>query len=266
MTDLLKNKREITRLQILVEVAENQPAVSQKEVADAIGITPQAVSDYMSSLVEEGFVNKRRRGRYEITKEGADVVLSHAQSLEAYVDHVMQEVVGNVFVDTAVADDDVQAGDVVSLSMRDGFLRASSVGGDGETEPPRARAVTDASEGEDVGVTEFDGLIEFERGTVTVVRVPSVEDGGSRAVDESTLAETVGDKPVYALGTEAVVALEKTGVGYRRHAVAEAVVEASHNGVSSTVVAVEGRVGSLTDELSAEGVEYETLDTTTGQK
>ena len=36
MTDVLKNKREITRLQILVEVAENQPAVSQKEVADAI--------------------------------------------------------------------------------------------------------------------------------------------------------------------------------------------------------------------------------------
>jgi len=113
-------------------------------------------------------------------------------------------------------------------------------------------------------VTEFDGLIQFESGTVTVVRVPSVEDGGSRAVEADALAETVGNgHPVYALGTEAAVALEKAGVEYRRHAVAEAAVEAARNGVSSTVVAVEGRVGSLTDELSSEGVEYETEDAQT---
>jgi putative transcriptional regulator len=221
MTDVLEDKREITRLQI---------------------------------LVEEGLVNKRRRGRYEITKEGADVVLSHAESLEEYVEHVMEEVVGRVFVDTAVAEDRIEEGEEVSLSMRDGFLRAAP--GDGE--PPKARAVTDAEEGDDVGVTEFDGLIQFESGTVTVVRVPSVEDGGSRAVDTVGLAETV-EEPVYALGTEAAVALEKADAEYRRHAVAEAAVEAARNGVSSTVVAVEGRVGSLTDELSTEGIEYEAV-------
>lgn len=255
--EALTNKREITRLQILVEVAENQPAVSQKEVADAIGVTPQAVSEHMSSMVEEGLVEKRRRGRYEITKEGADVVLSHAETLEKYVEHVMEEVVGRVFVDTAVAEDEIEEGEEVSLSMRGGFLRATP--GDGD--PPKARAVTDAKEGDDVGVTEFDGIIEFESGTVTVVRVPSVEDGGSRAVDVDTLAETVGKgHPVYALGTEAAAALEKAGVEYRRYAVAEAAVEAARNGVSSTVVAVEGRVGSLTDDLSAESVEYETVD------
>lgn len=260
MTDVLEDKREITRLQILVEVAENQPAVSQKEVADSIGVTPQAVSEHMSSLVEEGLVNKRRRGRYEITKEGADVVLSHAESLEEYVEHVMEEVVGRVFVDTAVADGEVEEGEEVSLSMRDGFMRAAP----GDCEPPKARAVTDAEEGDDVGVTEFDGIIEFESGTVTVVRVPSVEDGGSRAVEAEALAETVAvEEPVYALGTEAAVALEKAGVEYRRHAVAEAAVEAARNGVSSTVVAVEGRIGSLTDELSAEGIEYETADAQT---
>jgi len=259
MTDVLKNKREITRLQILVEVAENQPAVSQKEVADAIGVTPQAVSEHMSSLVDEGLVEKRRRGSYEITNEGADIILSYAESLEGYVEHVMEEVVGHVFVDTAVAEDEIEEGQVVSLRMRDGFLRAAPV--DGEPEPPRARATTDASEGDDVGVTEFDGLIEFERGKVTVVRVPSVEDGGSRAVNEDVLAEAVGHgNSVYAVGTEACIALEKAGVDYRRYAVPEAAVEASRNGVSSTVVAVEGRVGGLTDELSAEGVEYETVE------
>ena len=259
-TDVLKNKSEITRLQILVEIAENQPAVSQKEIADTIGVTPQAVSEHMSSLIEEGLVDKRRRGRYEITKEGADLVLSYAESLEGYVEHVLEEVVGRVFVDTAVADGEIDEGQEVSLRMRDGFLRAVP----GQGKPPTARAVTHASEGEDVGVTEFDGIIEFESGTVTVVTVPSVEEGGSRAVDTDALSEAVETgKPVYAVGTEAAVALENEGIEYRRYAVAEAVVEAARNGVSSTVVAVEGRAGSLTDELSAEGVEYETLEAQT---
>lgn len=255
---MLKNKSEITRLQILVEIAENQPAVSQKEIADSIGVTPQAVSDHMSSLVEEGLVDKRRRGKYEITNEGADLILSYVESLEGYVEHVLEEVVGRVFVDTAVAEGDVEEGQLVSLRMRDGFLRAVP----GQGEPPTARAVTDASEGDDVGVTEFDGIIEFETGTVTVVTVPSVEEGGSRAVDTDELADTV-EQPVYAVGTESAVALEKAGVEYRRYAVAEAVVEAARNGVSSTVVAVEGRVGSLTDELSTEGVEYGTVEAQT---
>jgi putative transcriptional regulator len=143
--------------------------------------------------------------------------------------------------------------------MRDGLLRAEP--GDGGT--PSARAVTDAEEGDDVCVTEFDGIIEFDSGTATVVTVPSVEDGGSRAVDTDALEDFVEeDDTVYALGTEATVALEKAGVEYRRYAVPEAAVEASRNGVSSTVVVVEGRVGSLTDELQSEGVEYETVDQT----
>ena len=254
--DVLTSKREITRFRVLVEVAENQPAVSQTEIADAIGLTPQAVSEYISNLADEGLVDKRGRGRYKITKEGADVVLSRAEELESFVEHVTDEVVGRVFVDTAVAEGRVREGETVSLRMEDGLLHAVP---DDDPEPPRARAVTDAEAGEDVGVAEFDGIIQFEPGGVRVVRVPSVEDGGSATVDPDALAETV-DQPVFALGTEAVVALRNADVDHRRHGVAEAVVEAARNGVSSTVVAVEGRVGGLTDELGGENVEYDVVD------
>jgi putative transcriptional regulator len=254
--DVLTSKSEITRFRVLVEVAENQPAVSQTEIADAIGLTPQAVSEHMSNLVEEGLVDKRRRGRYKITKEGADVVISRAEELESFVEHVTEEVVGRVFVDTAVAEGTVREGDEVSLRMKDGLLHAVP---DEDPEPPRARAVTDAKEGDDVGVTEFDGIIEFDEGVVRVVQVPSVEDGGSASVDADALARTV-DSPVFALGTEAVVALRKADVDHRRHGVEDGVVEAARNGVSSTVVAVEGRVGALTDELGDKNVEYEVLD------
>ncbi|MFP4187786.1 MAG: winged helix-turn-helix transcriptional regulator [Halobacteriales archaeon] len=254
--DFLTSKREITRFRILVEVAENQPAVSQTEIANAIGLTPQAVSEHISNLSEEGLVDKLGRGRYKITKEGADVVLSRAEDLESFVEHVTDEVVGRVFVDTAVADGSVREGDEVSLRMQDGLLHAVP---EDNPEPPKARAVTDAEQGEDVGVAEFDGIIQFDPGGVRVVRVPSVEDGGSASVDIDALAETV-DQPVFALGTEAVVALRNAEVDHQRYAVAEGVVEAARNGVSSTVVAVKGRVGVLTDELGAENIEYDIVD------
>lgn len=62
--NILQSKRNATRYQILVQIAERQPAVSQQEIADAIDVTPQAVSDYLKGLVEEEYVEKHGRGRY----------------------------------------------------------------------------------------------------------------------------------------------------------------------------------------------------------
>jgi len=41
---ILRSKREVSRLQILVEIAEHQPAVRQQEIAVKLGVTPQAIS------------------------------------------------------------------------------------------------------------------------------------------------------------------------------------------------------------------------------
>ena len=44
---ILRSKREVSRLQILVEIAEHQPAVRQQEIANKLGVTPQAISEYI---------------------------------------------------------------------------------------------------------------------------------------------------------------------------------------------------------------------------
>ncbi|MDL5503657.1 MAG: winged helix-turn-helix transcriptional regulator, partial [Candidatus Methanoperedens sp.] len=75
---ILRSKKEITRFQILVEIAAHQPDVMQKEIASRIGITPQAVSEYIKDLVQEGFLYSDGRVRYRVTKNGIEWVLERA--------------------------------------------------------------------------------------------------------------------------------------------------------------------------------------------
>jgi putative transcriptional regulator len=100
---VLQNKRDATRYQILVRIAERQPAVSQAEIADTLGITSQAVSEYLKDLVEEQQVDRLGRGRYEITTEGVDWLISQTDDLRNYVQHVSEGVLGQVEIETAIA-------------------------------------------------------------------------------------------------------------------------------------------------------------------
>ncbi len=96
---ILRSKREATRFQILVEIAEHQPAVRQQEIAAKLGVTPQAVSEYIRELVDEGLVTAHGRGgRYEVTKSGIEWVLRHAEALEAYARHINRDIIQQVAV------------------------------------------------------------------------------------------------------------------------------------------------------------------------
>ena len=280
---VLQSKRQATRYRILVEIAQRQPAVSQREIADEVGVTAQAVSEHLGDLAEAGYVDRQARGRYEVTVEGVDWLISQTAALEAYVGHVSEEVLGDVAVDTAVAAADVTDGQRVALSMRDGVLTATPLDektsgetdddtsgetddtdetADGPVTGATALAVTDAAAGTDVGVTEFEGVVDYELGEVTVVEVPSVEAGGSRAVDDATLRDHAeGTDLVAAAGTEALAALRRAGVDPDvRFGTAEAVEEAATKGLDVTLVAVSDSVSTHTDRLRDSAVGYEVVD------
>lgn len=66
---ILRNKRDVSRFQILAEIAEHQPAVRQQEIAAMLGVTPQAISEYIRDLVDEGLIKALGRGsRAEVFK------------------------------------------------------------------------------------------------------------------------------------------------------------------------------------------------------
>jgi len=255
---VLRSKRDATRYRILVQIAERQPAVNQQEIADAIDITAQAVSDYLQGLVEQGYVIKHGRGRYEVTKEGVDWLIFQTDGLRAFVEHVSEDVIGQVEIETAVATTAIEEGETVSLTMRDGILRAMS-GGAGDA---TAVAVTDAAAGQDVGLTNFEGVVDYDLGMVTVVSVPQVQNGGSSVVDSRWVADLAGAHDLVAVaGPEAVVAAEAAGLDPDvRFGSAAAVQEAATKGLDVLLLSATDLLSAHTDRLRDQNLGYEVVD------
>jgi putative transcriptional regulator len=256
MVDVLDNKRSATKFRVLVEIAERQPAVNQGEIADAVGVTSQAVSEYIRELVDNGFVEKEARSRYRVTKRGVDWLFRQASDVRRFADHVTEDVLGSMQEDAAFATADIEAGETVSLSIQEGLLHAAP----GDDGPATGIATTDADAGAVVGVTGFAGVIDLEPGTVTVFQVSpirSAEPGESTALASATAAADV----VVAAGVEAVAVLEASGVDPDvTFAAGEVAADAAGRGLDVVVVATTDLAGRVTDALRDAGLAYEVDD------
>ena len=253
--DVLENKRSATRYQVLVEIAARQPAVSQGEIADTIGVTSQAVSDYVRDLVEAGYVEKGGRGRYEVTKEGVDWLISRTDDLEAYLERVNSDVLGSVEVDAAIALDDVAEGREVGLVMRDGVLHANPAGG-----TATAVTVTSAERGAAVGVADFEGVVDYDTGTVSVLPVPTVTD--EAPPDPSVVPTHVPEDGLLAVaGTEAYALVSRSDADPDiRFGTADGVAEAGMLGLDVLLVAVTDEIPRHTSKLRDKNVPHRVLD------
>ncbi|GAB3671660.1 DUF7839 domain-containing protein [Halopiger thermotolerans] len=258
MVDVLDNKRAATRFRILVQIAERQPAVSQGEIAEEVGVTSQAVSEYIRELVDDGLVEKEGRSRYRVTKEGVDWLFQAAGDVRRFADHVTEDVLGAMGEDAAIATADLEEGDIVSLTVEDGLLHATP----GDEGPATGVATTDAAAGTDVGVTSFEGVIELDPGSVTVLQVPAVRTGGSREVDLEAVADYCDDADlIVATGVEAVVACREADAEPAvTFAVGEVAADAAERGLEVVAVATTDAVGRVTDALRDADVSYEVLE------
>jgi putative transcriptional regulator len=255
---VLRSKRDATRYQILVEIAERQPAVSQQEIADAIGVTSQAVSNYLQDLIAVDHVDKQGRGRYEVTKEGVDWLISQTDELRSFVDHVSEDVIGEVDVETVIAATDISEGDAVSLTMRDGVLHALADTAGGAS----AVAVTDAVAGTDLGVTNITGVVDYELGAVTVVSIPPVQEGGSSAVDPGGVEALAAEADLVAVGgVAAFAAASAADIDVDiRYGSASAVQEAATKGQDVLLLVGTSQLSSHTDRLADQNITYEVRD------
>jgi len=250
---ILRSKREVSRLQILVEIAEHQPAVRQQEIAEKLGVTPQAISEYIRELADEGMVSASGRGNYEVTKSGVEWVLANAESLEAYARHIRRDIIQQVSVWTAIAAENLKAGDEVGVYMQGGFLYAAK-----KAQAATGTATTDAKKDEDVGIARLNGIIEHHEGAIHVCKVPRIQHGGSRKVKRAELLEITGKAGmVAAVGLEAFIALKAAGrkpdmfFGAR-----EGVIEAAFHGIDCAIVIVDEEFTDFLKRLEGVGLAY----------
>lgn len=257
MVDVLDNKRSATKFRVLVEIADRQPAVNQGEIAEAVGVTSQAVSEYIRELVDEEFVEKEARSRYRVTKRGVDWLFQQASDVRRFADHVTDDVLGSMQEDAAFATADVEAGDTVSLSIVDGLLHAAP----GDEGPATGVATTDAESGEVVGVTGFAGIIDLEPGEVTVFQVSPIRS--QHPGESDALGDAAADADlVAAAGVEAVAALRASGrEADVTFAAGEVAADAANRGLDVVVVSTTDLAGRVTDALRDAGLAYEVDDT-----
>ena len=250
---ILRSKREVSRLQILVEIAEHQPAVRQQEIAEKLGVTPQAISEYIRELVDEGKVSASGRGNYEVTKAGIEWVLENAESLESYARHIRRDIIQQVSVWTAIAAEDLTKADQVGVYMKDGFLYAGK-----KPLSATGTVIADAKRDEDVGVARLNGIIDHKEGMIHVCKVPRILHGGSKKIKREKLLEiTGGAGMVAAVGLEAYIALTNAGkrpdmfFGAR-----EGVIEAAFHGIECAIVIVDEEFTDFLKRLESVELSY----------
>jgi len=188
-------------------------------------------------------------------------VLKALKELRAYLIFVERSIT-NITICTAVSDHDLSQGQAVGLKMKNGLLFATNALG----KAAKGLAVTNARKGEDVGVSNIEGIIEFEIGRITILKVPGIQRGSSRNVDLARLKKEISRKElVGTIGIEALIALRRIGIepSYL-YGVTEAAIEAAHSGLSFLILCTDDDIPNLLKRLEEHNLSYEILDLSMG--
>jgi putative transcriptional regulator len=255
--EILKNKNAATRFQIMVEIAASGPSIYQKSIAEKLGVTPQAISDYIQQLAGEEMILSTGRSNYTVSTKGVNWMLSVLRDLRSYVSQV-EKAVTSITICAAIADCDIKQGQTISLKMKDGLLIASCQA-DGEA---RGLAMSSAKQGDDVDIANIDGLVELAKGKITILQVPEIQKGGSKSVDLRMLKAHVDNRvQLGAIGIEALVSLRHIGVEPRYfYGVTEAAIEASQCGLHFSIVCTADSLAGLMKKLQEKGIDYTLVD------
>lgn len=251
-----KKKGELTRFQILAEIAENQPHIRQRDIAEKLGITVQAVSENIKTLTDQGYIQAGNgRSHYKLTKRGIEKLKREAITLRKYADSVLETMSTYKSTWPAIAKENLKKGEEVELFMEDGILYAKKRT-DGQA---HGKVLHNAKKGEDVALTELSGLINLKKGKVTILVLPRISEGGSRAANLQKIKKVYsqGYDKVGIMGTVARAVADKLNLRVDfEFATPEATLAAAKRGLNVLVLAVGRMSKSIARKLERENIEY----------
>ncbi|RPF51727.1 putative transcriptional regulator [Methanobrevibacter gottschalkii DSM 11977] len=265
MMKAFKKRGALTHFQILSEISKQDPHLKQKDLANKLGITIQAVSENIKTLIEQGYISsKDGRSPYKITQKGIEKVKKDAISLRKYSDAVLETMNHYKTIWPAIAREDLQKDDIVGLFMDDGVLYAHK-----KEENATGIVMDNTKEGMDVALSNLTGTIDVSNGEVTIINVPTIKDGGSKASDLELI------KKVYENGTNSGEPIDKiacAGTVSRaiinklelpldiEYAAPNATANAARKGLNVLAICVGDMSKAFTRELESEKIKYNVID------
>ena len=252
---VFKKKGELTRFQILAEIAKQQPHLRQKDIAEKLGITIQAVSENIKSLTDDGFVEIREgTARYHITKRGIEKLKKEATDLRKYADEVVETMNTYKSIWPAIAKEELKSGQNIWLKMENGILYATN-----EKTSASAEVLNNVVQGEDAALTKLNGTIELKTGTVTIIKLPTITQGGSRSSNTHKIQKIYkrGFDRIGIMGTISRAVTDKLEISPDfEFATPYATVAAAKRGLNVLVFAVGNMTRSIAKKLDEEGIQY----------
>jgi putative transcriptional regulator len=151
----------------------------QRDVADSLGITVQAVSKHVRKLLDEELV-AFSGVEYVVTPPGLERLSGYTKFLQVQA-RKAASCLRMERLWSAIASKQIRAGEEVGLVMKNGVILA--VSRNCKNAKAFGVAMSETPKGEDVALRNMRGRINLRPGRVTVVTVPSINRGGSRKVD-----------------------------------------------------------------------------------
>jgi putative transcriptional regulator len=175
---LLRDMKRNTELLILAEFLKD-PSVKRKDIAERLGVTEQAISQYIGELEREHLLTTVQ-GRLKPSRKGVQLLQERFLQLNDEIKGILRQI---QVIDTcvALAAGPIRAKDRVGLVMREGRLVAlpnKSAGSSGI-------ARNSADKGDEVMVGGLEGVVELDLGELLILQVPSEASGGSKKADLS---------------------------------------------------------------------------------
>lgn len=239
----LRDRAMMTRLLVLADLEQN-PGTSLSSVGRRLGITVQAVSDHVRALAADGSVHGSPPrvtpvGRQAL-REGADRIRRAARELVPP---------GQVIDATSArATQAVRAGEIVGLVMRDGDLCTAPASGASST----GQAVGDAAPGEEVIVSDLEGILDLRPGHLRVLSLPGPVEGGTQGIAGSDVREASQGRRVGVVGTGASILADRLGVAVEfAFAAAHAAFNAAERGLDVVLWVTRDRLGETMQTLEA---------------
>jgi len=256
--NVLREKGESTEFQILLEVMRNQPHVKQKDIADAVGITIQAVSKHFKKLAREGLLEVgSERADYRLTQKANEKLHDYLKSLDMYTARIKNDLKIERLL-PALATQTIKMGETAGIIMKEGVLYA--VNPNNPEAEARGVAVQDAEPNEDVGLRDLEGKIKTKQGKVVMVRLPSIIEGGSRAVDLARIRrfyEEFCPDRVGVIGVVGRAVLNKLGLkADLDFGITRATALAAERGLNVFVLVVGRMVNQLIEEIDLANLKH----------